>query len=179
MLVLALVGCGDDQSAEGGGPNAADARFAQAVVQHHAQTLQLIQMPQTLQMPTRRVTWIETARTERLSEIEDLSDLLHDWGQQVPSTGLEHADEGDQPEFDASIDGVLTGDEVSQVRRAKGDLFVHAWFQALIDHERGALALAAAQIETGEDPSAIDFARADVKRHTKVIEKLQELAPAE
>lgn len=175
-LLVATAGCGGEDKAGPGGPSNADARFAAAMTQHHAQTLQLLNMPQTLKLSERAVAWTDPTRTERTDEINRLSDLLREWGEEVPDTGLEHSHEGEHMEFDAGIDGVLAQDRVAEVRRTKGDAFARAWFQALLEHEQGALALAEAQVEHGSDDAAVRFAEQDVERHADLIETLERLA---
>lgn len=176
LLVVTLTACGGQAGSPDREASDVDARFASAMTQHHAQTLQLLNLPQTLQLGDKAVAWTDSSRTERMAEIEELSALLREWGEDVPDTGLDHASEGDLVEFDVSIDGVLTAGEVSQIRRAEGEAFAEEWFGAFLEHERGALALAQAQVEVGADEAAVRFAEQDVERHEQLIKTLERLA---
>ena len=174
VLLTNLAACGGEQ--ESAETSKGDTDFASAMTQHHAQTLQLLNMPQTLRLDADLVSWTDPTRSERFNEIDDLTAMLRAWGAEVPATGLDHASEGDHVEFDTSIEGILSDDAVSEVRRAKGAKFVDAWFQALLDHERGALALAQAYVDQGDDAAALRFAERDVERHTDLISTLERLA---
>lgn len=174
-LLMLLAGCGDT-SEEAAGASEADIEFASAMTQHHAQTLQLLNFPQTLQMPDKAVAWTDPSRTERMSEIDDLKVMLESWNAEVPKTGLDHASEGEHVELDASIDGILSGEAVEEIRHAKGDAFADAWFAALLEHERGAIELAHEQVQSGTDPAAVRFAEDDIDRHSALIATLERLA---
>lgn len=174
-LLVSLTGCGGT-SDEAGGVGEADIRFASSMTQHHAQTLQLLNLPQTLQMPDDAVKWTDPSRVERMSEIDDLTAMLESWGADVPATGLDHASEGDHVEFDASIDGILAAQAVEEIRRAKGDAFADVWFAALLEHERGAVDLAQEQVRSGSDARAVRFAEQDIDRHSALIAVLERLA---
>jgi uncharacterized protein (DUF305 family) len=174
-LLLPLAGCGG-ASDEAGGVSETDIQFASAVTQHHAQTLQLLNLPQSLRMPDNAVEWTDPSRAERMSEIDDLTVMLESWDAEVPTTGLDHASEGDHVEFDASIDGILAERAVEEVRRAKGDAFADVWFAALLAHERGAVDLAQEQVSRGSDAGAVRFAEQDIDRHNALIATLERLA---
>lgn len=175
-LLFPVAGCGGASEEPAGAASEADIQFASAMTQHHAQTLQLLNFPQTLEMPDRAVEWTDPMRAERMSEIDDLTAMLESWDAEVPTTGLDHASEGDHVEFDASIDGVLDPGVVEEIRRARGDTFADAWFAALLEHESGALDLAREQVRSGSDVGAVRFAEQDVHRHQALVATLERLA---
>lgn len=177
-LLALLAGCGGASEEAAGSVSEADIRFASAMTQHHAQTLQLLNFPQTLQMPDRAVEWTDPSRAERMGEIDELTAMLEGWDAEVPTTGLDHASEGDDVEFDASIDGILAAGAIEEIRRARGDAFADTWFAALLEHERGALDLAREQLASGSDAGAVRFAEQDVERHGALIATLERLSEA-
>lgn len=171
-----LAGCGS-RSGESG-PSDTDIAFATAMTQHHAQTLQLLNQQQSLRLPPDAVAWTDPTRADRLGEIEDLTQLLEQWDQPVPATGLDHASEGEEVVFDDSVPGVLGAEAMSAVRESRGSAFEPAWFQALIKHERGAVELAREEVREGEDPAAVRFAKQDLERHEELLATLEQLAPS-
>lgn len=176
LAVLPFASCGGDDAGKADGASKTDVEFASAMTQHHAQTLQLFNMPQTLKMPSGSVEWTDPARTQRMEEISKLTRLLEDWDAPVPETGLDHASEGQHVEFDAGIEGVLSEEAVASVRRKRGPAFAEAWIEALLEHERGAVELARAEAENGSDAEAVRFAKQDVSRHQATTRTLERLA---
>ena len=174
LLAVLLASCGDSSVGSTASGSADDVEFASAMTQHHAQTLQLLNMPQTLRMPTVAVSWVDATRTDLFKEIEDLSQMLKARGAKVPETGLSHASEGRHIEFDSSISGILPEKDMTKLLGLRGDEFSKAWFAALLLHERGALSLAQAEAADGEDPALVRFADNDVERHRALVASLQE-----
>jgi uncharacterized protein (DUF305 family) len=167
-----LGGCGGDPN----GHNEADVEFASDVAAHHAQTVHLVNL--TLGRPSvgggvSRLA--DQARMRRLTEIDDVSRWLTSWNQKVPETGLEHRDEGKHVAFDASIPGVLTSAQTKALASHAGPGFRAAWLDRLIAHERGAIEIASAEVEQGQNARAVAFAKKDRAAHRAQLADLKRL----
>lgn len=173
-LALMLTACGSDGSG-GGGANAADAAYARSVTQHHAQTLQLINLPSIHTLPTAVWAWTDPVRTQQLAELTRAVRLLRGWHESIPETGLRHIDEGSQPRFDTSIPGVLTPQQVDSLANLRGSRLQRAWLQLFITHEQGAIRLAQREVAGGQEPVTVDSAQQDVQRHRRLLAKLRRL----
>lgn len=168
----ALAGCGGDHS----GFNDADVRFASDMTQHHAQTVQLVNLPLRHRVPTQDVSWTDSARARRFRELQAYARLLRSWQEKVPDTGLEHSDEGKHVTFDARIPGVLTETQMRALERSTDQEFTRLWLRQLIRHERAAVRMAAAEVADGQNARAVALARKDERVHGALVTRLRRLA---
>lgn len=167
-----VAGCGADPN----GFNDADVKFAADMTQHHAQTVQLVNLPLRHRVPTADGMWTDSARTRLFTELEVLERLLRSWRQPVPETGLDHSDEGKHITFDARIPGVLTGRQMQALERAPDRAFTRMWLQQLIRHERAAVRMAADEVADGQNAKAVAIARKDKAAHAALVAKLEQLS---
>ena len=175
-FTVTTAGCGSDEQADPAGFNQPDAAFATQMAQHHAQTMQLVNLPETRALPASAWAWTEGVRTRRLKELHTLTRLLRSWDQPVPETGMQHADEGKHVQFDTAIAGIAPERDIHALSRLRGVQLRDKWLQLLIEHERGAVELADNEVARGQNAEALEFARADRDRHATLITQLQELA---
>lgn len=167
-----VTGCGGDPT----GFNDADVRFASDMTQHHAQTVQLVNLPLRHRVPSQEVSWTDSARARRFTELQAFAKLLRSWGQKVPDTGLDHSDEGKHISFDARIPGVLAGKQMHALERARDREFTRTWLRELIQHEQGAVRIATAEVADGQNAKAVAMARKDRREHAALVSELQPLA---
>ena len=176
FLVLAagtvVAGCGGDPN----GFNDADVTFASDMTQHHAQTVQLVNLPLQHRVPSGDVAWTDSARARRFTELQAFANLLRSWGEKVPDTGLDHSDEGKHATFDAGIPGVLAGKRMHALERASDREFTRTWLRELIRHEQAAVRMAAAEVADGQNAKAVAMARKDKREHAALVSQLQRLA---
>lgn len=172
VAAAALAGCGADPD----GFNDADVTFASDMTQHHAQTVQLVNLPLRHDVASEDAAWTDDARARRFAELKSFAGLLRSWGEDVPDTGLEHSDEGKHLTFDAEIPGVLTDEEMHTLQQGADGAFTKVWLEALIRHEQGAVAMAEAEIADGQNAEAVEMARKDKAKHAALVAELQRLA---
>lgn len=172
LAASSLTGCAGDPN----GFNDADAAYASHAVAHHAQTVQLLNLS-LRHLGENQATgpWVDTARTSRLQELDDLERLLRGWDRRVPETGLQHSDEGKHVEFDSRIPGVLTAAQVHAMEQAKGAAFTRMWLRGLLTHERGAVRLAETEIADGQNAETVALAEKDKVRHEAQVHQLERL----
>lgn len=167
-----LAGCGGEPNAF----NDADVTFASDMTQHHAQTVQLVNLPLQHRVRSGDAAWTDSARARRFTELQTLAGLLRSWGQKVPETGLDHSDEGKHVSFDARIPGVLTEQQMHALERATDTAFTRVWLRDLIRHEQGAVRIAAAEVAQGQNAKTIAMAGKDKAAHARLVAELQRLA---
>jgi uncharacterized protein (DUF305 family) len=171
---LVLSGCSTAEHPAPGTSNA-DVAFAASMTQHHAQTMQLVNLTQVRSLPVRQWAWTDSVRRRQLSEITQLSRMLRHWDRPVPETGLQHADEGKHLRFDTTVPGVLADDQIEALHRLRGRVLAQQWLGLLITHEEGAVRMADAEVNEGADDDAVGFARTDRARHVAVLVHLRAL----
>lgn len=171
-----LAGCGRGNSDEA---NAVDTEYATSLVNHHAQTLQLLDLTLGRDGLDPRVgTFADQARSELFAEVNATTKRLEGWGEKVPKTALEHTHDNTHDNtvtHDTSIAGVLSNDEMHALEQAEGQAFEQAWLRELIAHEEGAVELATEAAEAGQNATAVTFAEEDKKVHEGRVADLRRL----
>ena len=114
---------------------AADVKFMQGMIPHHAQALEM-----TVLLDTRTVsdTMQQMARRIELSqedEIEMMQEWLRERGQTVTGTDAHHA-----PDW-MPMPGMLTPEEMDRLTAAEGVEFDRQFLELMIKHHRGALTM--------------------------------------
>ncbi|MFB9968253.1 DUF305 domain-containing protein [Sinosporangium siamense] len=147
------------------GPSAADVRFAEAMIPHHRQALEMAGL-----VRDRTTTPAITALAGRISaaqgpEITVMSDWLTRLGRAVPGHG--HA--GDMP-------GMATLEQMNRLRGLRGAEFDRYFLQLMITHHKGALTMAADELAKGTDRGMLLIAK-DVHTGQSIeIARMQDLA---
>mgnify|MGYP006172890317 CR=1 FL=1 len=152
MLAAAvtLVGCG------GADHNEADVEFATAMVEHHAQAIQMANFTIGRDGLDPRIAELaEEIRLSQTAEIDEMAGFLRSWGEEVPETGFatgdshSHDDEmvgGDH----ADMPGMMSAAEMEDLAAAQGDAFAGQWMRMMIEHHEGALTMIDALQADGE-----------------------------
>ncbi|MFF6995190.1 DUF305 domain-containing protein [Streptomyces sp. NPDC008313] len=187
-LVLAACGSNDDASAghdgHGSSPsasasaaasqgkhNAADVAFAQGMIPHHRQAVEMADLA-----PGRA----ESAEVKKLAsdikeaqdpEIETLSGWLTSWGKVVPAEGaMDHSmhDMG-------SMGGMMTAEDMDSLKKASGKAFDTAFMEMMIKHHEGAVEMAKTEKTDGFFPGAKKMADAIITSQTAEISRMNGL----
>jgi len=144
--------------------NAADVMFAQMMIPHHEQAIDMAEMALN---PSRDAT--EELRTlaadvkrVQAAEVATLTDLLGQWGES--SSMHDHAE---------MMDGMLSLDELAALGNKKGPAFDQSWARAMIDHHRGAISMAREVETSGVNRKVRQLARDIVKAQRSEIAVLQ------
>ncbi len=172
IAATAVAGCGGDPE----GYNEADVAFASNMSQHHAQTVELVNLPLRHDVAHEDVGWTDEARTRRFHELKSFARMLRSWDQPVPETGLEHSDEGKHLVLDTRIPGILSPRRVRTLERATDGTFTQAWLEDMIRHEQGAVKMSEAEIADGQNAVAVEMAGKDKAAHAALVAELQRLA---
>jgi uncharacterized protein (DUF305 family) len=111
---------------------AADVRFMQGMIGHHAQA---VEMTALVDARTTREDIRLLARRIDLSQLDEIR-MMKDWltsrGQPLPDEHAHHRPGGLMP-------GMLTADQMSRLAAAKGDAFDRLFLESMIEHHEGAL----------------------------------------
>jgi uncharacterized protein (DUF305 family) len=114
-------------------PNAADVRFMQGMIGHHAQALEMSAL-----LPSRsiREDMRLLARRIEVSQADEIA-MMQRWlearGQKVPDPHAHHAQGA------TLMPGMLTPEEMSRLAEAKGAAFDRLFLELMIKHHEGAL----------------------------------------
>jgi uncharacterized protein (DUF305 family) len=170
-LVALAAGCGDHAAndgghtggspAAGGSPsttvyNQADVAFAQGMIPHHQQAVQMAELapsrandPQVKDLAAK----IEAAQAP---EIEQLTAWLTEWGVPLPSAaaGGPDAHDGAHGSTAGGMPGMMTDQDMTALEAASGNHFDRMFLEMMIRHHEGAVEMATTEQQQGRYPAA-------------------------
>ena len=142
-----LVAVGSLASCSSEDHNEADIDFATAMVEHHAQAIQMANFTIGRDGLDPRIAELaEEIRVSQTAEIDELAGLLRSWGEDVPETGFatgdSHSHDDDMADGDhADMPGMMSAAEMEELAGASDAAFAEQWMQMMIEHHEGALVM--------------------------------------
>ncbi|MER7760002.1 DUF305 domain-containing protein [Streptomyces sp. NPDC097619] len=158
-----------------GTPNAADTAFAQGMVPHHRQALEMAELVPDRSASPRVRALAEEIRRAQDPEIATLTGWLRAWGQPVPEGGghAGHAMPGATGESGTA--GMMTGREMADLAAAEGAAFDRAFLTLMVRHHEGAVSMARDELARGAYGPAKKMAGAIVGSQSAEIARMKKL----
>jgi uncharacterized protein (DUF305 family) len=154
--------------------NATDVGFAQGMIPHHAQAVEMAEMAlSTSSNPD--VEELATAiKAAQQPEIDQLTAWLEDWEQPVPD-----ADAGADHDMDdmggMMMSGMMSEADMERLGDADGSEFDRMWLEMMIQHHQGAIEMANVEIADGKFADAKQMARTIVSTQQTEIDEMDGL----
>ncbi|WP_323961941.1 DUF305 domain-containing protein [Arthrobacter sp. JZ12] len=180
--VVVLAGCGAtgdaagstaetgstaDSTAEAGAHNDADVMFAQMMIPHHEQAVEMSDVVLGKDGVSAEVADLATRIKEaQAPEIGTLNGWLEAWGESA---------EGHAGHSAESMDGMLSGEQMAELEAADGDAAGELFLESMIAHHEGAVAMAEEEIANGENTEAVALAETIVETQEAEITEMKEL----
>jgi uncharacterized protein (DUF305 family) len=161
MLVLSACG----SSANTAAPDLkADVAFAQKMVPHHEQALEMAKL-----VPTRSGNEKVRGLAERVEKAQDpeitrMNEWLKQWG---ATTKQDH--EGHD------MAGMMSQDDMAKLENASGAEFDRLWLDLMVKHHEGAVEMARTELSQGQDAGAKQLAQAIVDGQQQEITEMKDL----
>lgn len=183
LTAAALISCGQPASdradssptsqAEPAVHNAADVAFAQNMIPHHQQGVDLAAMvPPRTQNPDLRVIAAHI-RADQQAEIQTLNLLLAQWHETA------HADHGPGAGHDGmAMAGMVDETTLKRLESLDGVAFDNLWATSMISHHQGAITMAQNEIEHGQSADAIHVATLIIEAQQREISIMNHLISA-
>jgi uncharacterized protein (DUF305 family) len=156
---------------------AADVRFMQGMIAHHAQALEMTALlpsrssREDMRLLARRID------VSQADEIKMMQEWLRDRGQNVPSSHAHHAHGA------ALMPGMLTAEEMGRLAAATGAAFDRLFLELMIKHHAGALVMVEelfSNAGAGQESEIFAFAsdieadqRMEIERMGALLKELQ------
>jgi uncharacterized protein (DUF305 family) len=192
-MVAALSSCGSashehdghhpavaEQSADRSGEhNAADIAFAQAMIPHHRQAVEMAAMvpsrttnPDVRMMAT-HISWDQQA------EIRTMAGLLGQWGAPAPMDHDEHGGMSAMPGMAGGVmPGMVDGATMTRIESLSGPAFDELWITSMIEHHQGAVTMAHTEIADGQSQDAKKLAEMIITAQQREIAQMSNLVSA-
>ena len=148
--------------------NDADVMFAQMMLPHHEQAIELADMAldPTLMAGEQVKTLASQIKSAQDPEIDLMTQWLTDWEKPLMDMSEEH---------DMSMDGMLSVDEIAALGQLMGEEFDQAWATAMIAHHKGAIKMAETVKDDGQSTLVQDLANLIMQEQQSEIAVLETL----
>lgn len=159
---LVLAGCAGSES------NDADVTFAQDMIPHHQQAVEMSQVADgraDSDAVRDLASGIEAAQGP---EIETMTAWLEEWDAEVPDSSMEGMDESDMA-------GMMSSEDMSALEDASGAEFDQMWLTMMIEHHEGAIEMAETEQTDGENDDAVELAETIEETQAAEIEQMEQL----
>ncbi|MER8086340.1 DUF305 domain-containing protein [Streptomyces sp. NPDC058316] len=195
-LALALAACGSSESsksdsssmpgmdhgsaasaAPGGTFNAADVEFAQQMIPHHQQAVEMAKLADGRAADPEIKTLAAAIEKAQDPEISTMKGWLRSWGKPLPAAS---ASMGDMPGMDhgsngSGMPGMMSDQDMSGLEAAKGKDFDKKFARLMIGHHEGAVTMAETERKKGANADAKKLADAVITAQTAEIEKMNKI----
>lgn len=167
-LAMLVAGCGrSDQPAleqPSAGHNEADVAFAQGMIPHHEQAIEMSEMALSQAARPEVKDLANRIKAAQGPEIDKLTRWLEDWGQPLqPQHGEHHGA------------GMLSDADMTQLRASSGPEFDRRFLEGMIRHHEGAVSMAQEELDKGQFPDAKQLARHIIDSQQAEISEMQRL----
>ncbi|MEU2205369.1 DUF305 domain-containing protein [Microbacterium oleivorans] len=163
-------GSSSSAPAEAANFNDADVMFAQMMIPHHTQAVEMSDMLLGKDGVDERVTALaEEIKAAQQPEIDQLEQWLDQWGADSSMDGMGDMDQGG---------GMMTEDDMQALESASGDDASRLFLEQMTVHHEGAIDMAQDEIDNGQNPDAIEMAQNIVDTQTAEIAEMENILAA-
>ena len=200
-LGLGATACGNDTddgaepsaertAANGAVFNDADVDFATAMIPHHAQAIEMVTLTDARTLDPAVKQLADTIRDAQAPEVETMVDWLTAWGEEIPPTSLDHSNAGhDMDDMDDmgddmgddtggmadDVPGMMTAEDMQALATASDAEFQDLWLRMMVEHHKGAIAMAKRERADGRFPDAVSLAESIETSQRAEIAQLEAL----
>ncbi|MEY4247027.1 MAG: hypothetical protein RIS69_574 [Actinomycetota bacterium] len=148
------------------GFNDADIMFAQMMIPHHEQALELADMAldPTLMASEQVKALASQIKAAQDPEIDVMTQWLSEWDQPLMDMSEDHS---------MTMEGMLSIDELSALGQMSGEEFDQAWVSAMIAHHKGAIKMADTVKAEGKSAPVQELADAIIQAQKSEIDTLE------
>jgi uncharacterized protein (DUF305 family) len=126
----------------------ADVRFMQHMIAHHAQAVYMTRLADSAGAGARVLTLARKIDLSQAGEIALMQDWLRAYGQFVPDTASWRG---------MRMVGMLTGEQLADLQRAKGTAFDRLFLRLMIQHHEGAIQMVADLLKSPRAAQEVDI----------------------
>lgn len=147
--------------------NAADAMFAQMMLPHHSQAVEMSDiMLAKSGMDAKIITLAKNIKAAQSPEIATMTNFLNSWGEPTTMTG------------DHAMAGMMTSADLDKLKAAEGTDAAKMFLTQMTVHHEGALQMAKTEVTDGKNADAVALAKTIVSSQEAEINDMKELLAA-
>ncbi|MEO5321450.1 DUF305 domain-containing protein [Arthrobacter sp. CC3] len=149
-----------------GDHNAADTMFAQMMIPHHAQAVEMSDMLLKKQNIPAAVTALATKiKAAQAPEIEKMTGWLKDWNESATMSGS----------MSGSMSGMMGDEDMKKLEAAQGTEAAKLFLTQMIAHHEGAVMMAKTEEADGKNPDAVQLSKDIVTAQEAEIQEMKDL----
>jgi uncharacterized protein (DUF305 family) len=151
--------------------NNADTMFAQAMIPHHQQAVEMAELAETRAADPELKRLASQIRAAQDPEIKTMTAWLTSWGQptMMPSGGH------DMGGMHGGMPGMMSDADMAKLKASTGKDFDKQFVQMMIDHHKGAIQMAKDEQANGSDPDAKALAGRIIESQQAEIDSMQKM----
>ena len=159
-LLILVTGCSSDSGSTAAGSasstfNKADVKFAQTMIPHHEQAVEMADAILAKQEVPPEITQLaQQIKDAQVPEVETLRGFLASWQQPLIP---DHSSEADKDHWAA--EGDLTPEEMQALNAADAGKGQRLFLRGMIKHHKGAVGMVQKEIDNGENSDAVKLAQ--------------------
>lgn len=169
-------GSAEEVSAE---HNDADVMFAQMMIPHHQQAVEMSEMLLAKdEIPAEVTAFAQKVIDAQGPEIERMNSMLTVWGEDPVDMG----DMGDMEGMDhGGMSGMMSEEDMADLEQAQGTEAARLYLEQMTTHHKGAVDMAKDEAKDGQNPQAVQLAEqviADQEAEITEMEQMLQELPA-
>lgn len=188
FAAFAVTACGNDMAgmdhgsssttpaatsnAQAAGHNADDVTFAQGMVPHHAQAIDMAKLVPSRSINPKVLDLAKKVEAAQDPEIKKMNEWLAAWGAPTSTAGMDHGS------GHGSMPGMMSMEDMGKLGQAKGAEFDKMWLDMMIKHHEGAIEMAKTELQKGSNADAKKLAQEIIDAQQKEITEMQGLLKA-
>ncbi|WP_172826076.1 DUF305 domain-containing protein [Friedmanniella luteola] len=156
-----------------GPQNDADVMFAQMMIPHHQQAVEMSDlMLAKADADPRILTLAQQIKAAQAPEITQMTGWLEGWGFKVQpmDNDMDHSGHAG-----SGMDGMMSETDMKELEAASGADASRMFLEGMVKHHEGAVEMAQAEVSDGENPDAIKLAEAIVTTQQQEITDMKDL----
>lgn len=167
--------------------NDADVAFAQGMIPHHQQAIEMSDILLSKQgVDPQVVTLAEQIKAAQGPEIDKMKGWLTDWGVSMtsspgmsnmpgmpPMSGMPGHDMGDM-----GGGGMMSAQDMAALEDAQGAAASKLFLTQMIEHHKGAIAMAQTEVDSGQFPAAVEMAQSIITSQQQEIDAMNAMLSA-
>ncbi|CAN7147204.1 DUF305 domain-containing protein [Microbacterium sp. LjRoot45] len=145
--------------------NQADVMFAQMMIPHHQQAVEMADVILAEDGIDPEVTSLaESIKAAQQPEIDLMESWLESWGMDMGNMdGMHHGD------------GMMSEEDMDALEAATGDKASRLFLEQMIEHHEGAIEMAQDEVDDGQYADAVQLAQRIIETQTAEIARMKEL----
>lgn len=158
-------------SAKAGDHNDQDVSFAEEMIQHHRQAVEMADLAADRASSQEVKDLATKIKGAQDPEIKTMSGWLTSWGEEVPAdmSGMEGHD------MSSDMPGMMSSEDMDKLEKASGAEFDKMFLEMMVKHHEGAIEMAKAEKTDGKYGPAVKLADDVITAQTAEIEQMNKM----